>query len=249
MRSAFMGTPVDILTFDETLRRIEVAMSEKKQCVHVALNVAKFVKLQDDEELRADVHGADIIGVDGKGIAWGMQWTGAGQVPRVSGVDLMMALLERCAKHGYRPYMLGAKEAVLAQAITNAKSKWPQLEFAGFRNGYFDAADEPEICAAINASDADCLFLAMPTPKKERFMAAHREGLNVPFVMGVGGSVDILAGHVKRAPGWMQKTGLEWFYRLYQEPRKMFRRYASTNGRFIWIVTRHRIKGSGEQQK
>ena len=245
MRSEFLGTPVDLLDFGATVAAAEQAIRRKEKCVHVALNVAKFVKLQDDAELRRDVHGGDIVGVDGMGIAWALNWIEGHDVDRVPGVDLMMALLELGAREGFRPYILGAKQDVLQQAVENAQQRWPGLEFAGYRNGYFGADDEPGIVEAINASGADCLFLAMPTPMKERFMAKHRSALQPSFIMGVGGSVDVLAGAVKRAPAWMQKTGLEWFYRLYQEPRKMFMRYATTNSRFAGILIAHKVLGRG----
>lgn len=236
MRANLIDTPVDILTFKETIERIEYAMQTRQQCVHVALNAAKFVKMRDDKVLRTDVTGADIIGIDGMGISFALRFLGAKTAPKVSGADLMMALMERGAKAKYRPYILGAKQSVLDAAIAQSKINWPGLEIAGSRNGYFGEEDEAQIVADIQASKADCLFLAMPTPKKERFLAKYADILDVPFIMGVGGSIDVLAGHVKRAPQWMQRSGLEWFYRLVQEPRKMFWRYASTNGRFVWIT-------------
>ena len=241
MRKDLMGTPVDALDFDATIAAAEQAVTSRKKCVHVALNAAKFVKLQSDPELRSDVHGGDIVGVDGMGIVLAMKWLEGIEVERVPGVDVMMAMLELSAEKGYRPYILGAKEDVLQAAMANAKARWPRLEFAGSRNGYFGPEDESTIVASINAARPDCLFLAMPTPKKERFMAQHRDALDVPFIMGVGGSVDVLAGAVKRAPAWMQKSGLEWFYRLYQEPRKMFVRYASSNTKFLAIVLRQKL--------
>lgn len=236
MRTNLIDTPVDILTFKETLKRVETAMTTRKQCVHVALNAAKFVKMQDDDVLRNDVTGADIIGIDGMGISFALRFLGADKAPKVSGADLMMALLERCAKTGHKPYILGAKQAVLDSAIANSKANWPGLEMAGWHDGYFTEEGEADIVDTIISSKADCLFLAMPTPKKERFLAKYADILDVPFIMGVGGSVDILAGHVNRAPIWMQKSGFEWLYRLIQEPRKMFWRYASTNGRFLWLI-------------
>ncbi len=244
MRTELLGTPVDILDFDKTVAIAEQAIISREQCVHVALNVAKFVKMRDDAELRADVTSGDIIGIDGMGIAWALKLFGADHVTRVTGVDLMNAMLKLSAEKGYKPFILGAKQEVLDTAISNAKARWQGLEIAGSRNGYFGADDEAGIVAHINASNADCLFLAMPTPKKERFLAAYAKTLNVPFIMGVGGSIDVLAGHVNRAPVWMQKSGLEWLYRLLQEPRKMFARYASTNGRFIWIVLKARMLGN-----
>lgn len=242
MRSNLLGTPVDILSFEDTVARAQHAIESREQCVHVALNVAKYVKMRDDAELRADVTGGDIIGIDGMGIAWGLRLFGADSVARVTGVDLMQAMLQKSAENGYRPYILGAAQSVLEKAVSNAKSSYTGLEMAGYRNGYFTADDEPEIVQAINDSKADCLFLAMPTPKKERFLAAHAQNLNVPFIMGVGGSVDVMAGKVSRAPKWMQSSGLEWLYRLIQEPRKMFMRYASTNGRFVAIMIGHKLK-------
>lgn len=244
MRKDLIGTPVDILDFDETLTIAEKAMQENRQCIHVALNAAKFVKLQDDPELRQDVHSGDIIGVDGMSIAWAFKILEGVKVPRVAGADLMTALLSLCADKGYRPYILGARQDVLDRAVKNIEERWPTIEIADKHNGYFGAGDEPSIVCHINDSKADCLFLAMPTPMKERFMAAHRNALTVPFIMGVGGTVDILAGHVERAPAWMQNIGMEWFYRLCQEPRKMFLRYATTNGRFMRIILKKRFSGA-----
>lgn len=243
MRTNLIDTPVDILTFKETLARIEAAITSRKQCVHVALNAAKFVKMRDDHVLRNDVTGADIIGIDGMGISFALRFLGADKAPKVSGADLMTALLERCAKTGHRPYILGAKQDILDLAIANCKANWPGLEMAGSHNGYFTEDNEAEIVESIISSKADCLFLAMPTPKKERFLAQYAKTLDIPFIMGVGGSVDILAGHVSRAPIWMQNSGLEWLYRLIQEPRKMFWRYASTNGRFVYMIFAARIRG------
>ena len=243
MRTEFLDTPVDILTFEETVARAEQAMREKRRIVHVALNAAKLVKMRSDEELRRDVTSADIIGIDGMAISWALRVLGGPDAPRVSGVDLMMALLELSAEKGYRPFILGAKQEVLEKAMAEAQRRWPGLQFAGARNGYYGKEDEAGIVEMIRASKADCLFLAMPTPRKERFLAAYSDQLDVPFIMGVGGSVDVLAGHVSRAPLWMQKAGLEWLHRLLQEPRKMFWRYASTNSAFIFLVLQARVRG------
>jgi N-acetylglucosaminyldiphosphoundecaprenol N-acetyl-beta-D-mannosaminyltransferase len=124
----------------------------------------------------------------------------------------------------------------LDAAEAAAKKRWPKLELAGTRDGYFTSEEEEDVVRAIRDSRADCLFVAMPTPRKERFLHQHRQMLNVPFVMGVGGSVDVLAGVVSRAPNWMQSAGLEWLHRLIQEPRKMAWRYLSTNFAFAWLI-------------
>lgn len=243
-RVRLLGIPVDLMSMDETVALAIAAMRSRSLCRHVALNVAKFVKMRHDSDLQRDVIDSDIIGIDGMGIVLALRLLGC-KAERVSGVDLMEQLIERCATEGLRPYILGARRDVLDRAIMVLQQRHPKLEMAGSRDGYFKAEDEDRVVAEIASSGADCLFVAMPTPRKERFLFRNAQKLKVPFIMGVGGSVDVIAGHVNRAPGWMQAVGLEWFYRFLQEPRKMWWRYASTNSQFaiILIVTlvRHMI--------
>jgi N-acetylglucosaminyldiphosphoundecaprenol N-acetyl-beta-D-mannosaminyltransferase len=155
---------------------------------------------------------------------------------RVAGIDLMVQLLGVCAQRGYRPYFLGARRDVLDHAIAVARQRWPGLEFAGSRDGYFRSEEEPAVVDEIRGSGADCLFIGMPTPRKERFLHQHRDRLGVPFIMGVGGSFDVLAGLVARAPAAMQRMGLEWLHRTLQEPRRMWRRYLATNIAFAGLL-------------
>jgi N-acetylglucosaminyldiphosphoundecaprenol N-acetyl-beta-D-mannosaminyltransferase len=205
---------------------------------HVAINVAKLVKARRDGELWRDIAGSDIIGVDGMGIVWAARALGIPVPERVAGVDLMERVLALCAEKGFRPYFLGARQEVLQGAVTASRRRWPGIEFAGYRNGYFTAAEEKQVVAAIQASGADCLFIGMSTPHKERFLYSYRDVLGVPFIMGVGGGLDVLAGHVRRAPAVMQKSGLEWLNRIYQEPGRMWWRYASTNAQFAGLVAK-----------
>ena len=242
-RLEFFGVPVDILTLEQTVERAEAAMAQTRPLRHVALNVAKLVNLRSDPDLARDVGDSDIVGIDGQGIAWAMQLCGAGPVQRVAGIDLMLALMRHCAGTGRRPFVLGARQDILERAIGVARERFPGLEFAGYRNGYFAAGDEPAVVAQIRESGADCLFVAMPTPRKERFLARRGADLGVPFVMGVGGSIDVLAGHVSRAPRWMQEAGLEWFHRLVMEPRRMAWRYLRTNSLFFMILLSEWLKG------
>jgi N-acetylglucosaminyldiphosphoundecaprenol N-acetyl-beta-D-mannosaminyltransferase len=147
-----------------------------------------------------------------------------------------MRLLDICASHGFRPYFLGATDDVARQAAANAVSLYPGLVFAGIHDGYFEEGEEDAVVADIERSGAHCLFVGMPTPRKERFLLRNRQKLSTPFIMGVGGSLDVLAGKVSRAPRWMQRYGLEWFYRIVQEPRRMWWRYLSTNVVFGWML-------------
>lgn len=240
--ASFLGVPVHLLTMDQTLARVEDAMREKRKILHVALNVAKFVKLRRDEELRADVFGADLVGVDGAGIILGARLFGIHVPERVAGVDLMHNILALCAEQGYRPYLLGARPEVLETALNKLKQRHPNIEIAGSHHGYFKPEQEAEIIEAVRAAQPDCLFVGMPTPRKERFMARHRAALEVPFVMGVGGGIDILAGHVRRAPGFWQRNGMEWLYRIVQEPRRMWWRYLSTNLLYAGILAKAAVR-------
>ena len=196
----FLGVPIHLLTMRETEARIVAAMRERQPMQHVALNVAKFVNLRRDSELKGDVFGADLVSVDGMGILLGARLLGIGVPERVTGVDLMETMLARCAREGFRPYLLGARPEVLNRALKALARRHPSLQVAGSRHGYFSPAEEADVVEAICAAKPDCLFVGMPTPRKERFMAKHRATLEVPFVMGVGGGIDILAGHVRRAP-------------------------------------------------
>jgi N-acetylglucosaminyldiphosphoundecaprenol N-acetyl-beta-D-mannosaminyltransferase len=238
MRAEFLGTQIDLLTLEQTVIRAVDAMLMQTPTHHVALNVAKLVNMRRNEELKCDVNESHIVGIDGMGIVWGARALGIDVPERVSGVDLMERLLEVCSQLDFRPYFLGATQEVLERATIEALDRWPGLTFAGLRNGYFSPDEEAEIVDEIRAAKPDCLFIAMPTPRKERFLRKYRETLNIPFIMGVGGSLDVLAGHVNRAPLKMQRAGLEWLYRVYQEPRRMWWRYANTNAVYAGLLAR-----------
>lgn len=236
MRKEFLGVPIDILTFDETVARAVEAMRTRTLTQHVAINVAKLVKARRNAELKRDIVESHIVGIDGMGIVWGARALGIRVPERVAGIDLMERVLAASAAEGFRPYFLGARQDVLERAVAEAQRRWPNLVFAGYRNGYFNADDEWDIVMAIRESKADCLFIGMPTPRKERFLHSYREALGASFIMGVGGSFDVLAGHVERAPSLMRRAGLEWLYRIYQEPGRMWWRYLSTNAAFAGLL-------------
>jgi len=236
VRKNFLGTPLDVLTMSQTLEMATQAMCSGKKITHVALNVAKLVNMRTDPVLRGDVTSADIIGIDGMGIVWGARLHGITIEERVAGIDLMWRLLAECEARGFRPYFLGATTEVVEAAAQATLKAYPRLKMAGMRNGYFTAEESAGIVEEINASGADCLFVGLPTPKKERFLAEHRQRLNAPFVMGVGGSYDVIGGKVARAPQWMQSASLEWLYRTLQEPRRLIWRYARTNLAFFFLL-------------
>ncbi|MGB9114627.1 WecB/TagA/CpsF family glycosyltransferase [Bradyrhizobium sp.] len=238
MRYEIFDCPIDVLTKAETVAIVREAMKIRKPMTHVALNVAKLVNMRFDPVLAEDVKNSDLIGIDGMGIVLAARLLGFHVKERVAGIDLFEEALATCATDGFRPFFLGATPEILARAVAAVRTRFPAIQFAGFRDGYFKQNQENEVVEEIRKSGADCLFIGMPTPRKERFLAAHRHNLGVSFVMGVGGSFDVIAGHVNRAPSWIQNFGLEWLYRVYQEPRRMWWRYLRTNTIFTGMMIR-----------
>jgi len=212
------------------------AMRTRKRLQHVAINVAKIVKARSDETLQSDITGSDIVSVDGMGIILGLRLVGVKIHERVTGIDLLEEVLALCAAERFRPFFLGATARVVQTAADNVCRRFPEIQFAGLHDGYFTPEQEPDIVKLICASDADCLFIGIPTPRKERFLNKYRDDLKVPFIMGVGGSFDVIAGKVTRAPKWMQRSGFEWLYRIYQEPARMWWRYLSTNTIYLGLL-------------
>ena len=236
-RVTFLGIPVDCITMDETVRLVDEAITQKKQLHHVVINAGKVVAISKDPELRRSVISSDVINADGQAIVWAIRFLGSNIPERVAGVDLMNNLVSLAHLSGYKCYFFGAREHIVKKVVETLSQTYSPALIAGYRNGYFTPEEEPLIAADIAASGADILFVAITSPKKEEFLARYRNVLSpVSFIMGVGGSFDVTAGFTKRAPRWMQDAGLEWFYRMMQEPRRMWKRYLFGNSRFIWMV-------------
>jgi N-acetylglucosaminyldiphosphoundecaprenol N-acetyl-beta-D-mannosaminyltransferase len=238
VRQDFLGVPIDCLTLAETIAAADRAIRARRTCQHVCLNVAKFVAMRTNPELDRDVRLSHIVSVDGMGIVWAARLLGITVPERVPGVEVMEGMITLCAVKGYRPFLLGARSDVLQQSITNIWSRFPRLELAGSRDGYFRPEEERDVVAAIKSSRADCLFIGMPTPLKERFLARYRYELGVPFIMGVGGGLDVIAGYVRRAPPFVQAIGLEWLFRTVQEPIRLGPRYLKTNVVFATVLAK-----------
>lgn len=232
----FLGAPLHALTMDETLSLADEAMAQHRPLHHTVVNVAKLVNMQKNAELREDVTRADLVNVDGKGVLWGARLCGVDVPERVAGVDIMERLFALCEERGYRPYLLGAERSVLDGVMRRIDREHPRLRVAGMRDGYFKPEDDRAVVDAINASGADCLFVAMPTPRKERFLSVYRRDITVNFFMGVGGSFDVYAGKVARAPRLVQALGLEWLFRVLQEPGRLWRRYYETNTAYVGLL-------------
>jgi N-acetylglucosaminyldiphosphoundecaprenol N-acetyl-beta-D-mannosaminyltransferase len=245
-RSRLLDCPIDNLSFEETLNRIEAFVRSGTAHRHVAINVDKVLKARSDAGLRRIIDEADLISVDGQPVVWAARLLGARIKARVAGIDLMQALVSRSERRGWRVFFLGAKEAVLDKMVALYRKQFPGLQIAGYRHGYWasaDADEEKAIVEQIRTAKPDVLFIGVSSPKKEIFAYQHAQRMGVPFIMGVGGSFDVIAGVTRRAPLWMQHAGLEWFWRFLQEPRRMWRRYFIHDMKFVSLVVREIIRG------
>ncbi len=235
-RIVFFGLNLDIITLEDTLERISKFIEDREGVQHVVVNVAKLVYAQKDIQLREIINACPLINVDGAGVILGAKFLGINIPERVAGIDLMDKLIEYSAEKGYRPYFFGAQEEIVKNVVGIYKEKYPQLDIAGHRNGYYREDEEETLIENIKNSKADILFVAMGSPQKEIFLSKYSKAMDVPFTMGVGGSFDVIAGKVKRAPEWTQKIHCEWLYRLIQEPKRMWKRYLITNSIFLGMI-------------
>lgn len=210
---------------------------------HCVINVAKVVNAQSDLELKESVNSCHIVNIDGMGVVLGARFLGHSVPERVAGVDLFHELLEMSAANHFSVFLLGAKDDVVSTAASKVKALYPGLKVAGYHHGYF-WDDEATLVEKVRASGAQLLFVAITSPMKENFINRWRDQLGVTFVMGVGGTFDVVAGKVKRAPQWMQNYGLEWLYRVIQEPGRMWKRYLTTNSKFAWLLIKEKLKRS-----
>ncbi len=237
-----MGCAVDNLDMEETLGVVEGFIRSGRPHQHVVINVDKIVKASRDPALRQIINDCDLINADGMPVVWASRLLGKPLKERVTGVDLFEALMARAAEKGWRVFLLGAREEVVSGVAHLYPARYPGLTVAGYRNGFWKPEDEDQVVAEIAATRPDILFVAISSPKKEAFLARYQAAMKVPFAMGVGGTFDVAVGLVKRAPVWMQKAGLEWFYRFLQEPRRMFRRYFIDDMAFVALFAREWVK-------
>ena len=212
-----MGYPVDLMTMHEVIRHIDRIISENKKIQQVCLNMVKVVMLGKVKELQHAVQNADLVNVDGMGFFYALRLLNYRIPERIAGIDLMEKLLFLSAEKGYKIFLLGAKKEIVEKAAENIREKYGNI-VAGYHHGYFSVDEEKNVVEEINKSKAQILFVGISSPKKEIFIRKYKDVLAVNFMMGVGGSFDVLAGRVKRAPRYFQNLGLEWLYRFMQEP-------------------------------
>ena len=241
-RIYILNTFIDNLSMSETLHLIEQKVSVKEQIHHVVVNAGKIVTMQNDLQLRRSVNGSDLINADGQAVVWASRFLGKPLKERVAGIDLMTNLVDLANKKKYKIFFFGAEENIVRNVVEIYSKKYSSAIIAGYRNGYFKKENEKLIAKEIAESGANILFVAISSPAKENFLFENKVILSkINFIMGVGGSFDVVAGKVKRAPLFIQKIGLEWFYRFLQEPKRMWKRYLIGNSNFLLLVLKERF--------
>jgi len=242
-RAIVLDCAIDRLDMEQTLARCQEIIEQDLFAQQVSINAAKLVTMQSDPALREVVNRCALVNADGQSVVWASRLLGDPLPERVAGIDLMHGLIAMAEREGHGIFILGAQRTVLETAVQRLRRRFPRLRVAGYRDGHFSEDESPEVAAEIRASDAQILFVAISSPRKEHWLGKYGDSLNVPFVMGVGGSIDIVAGITRRAPRSWQRLGLEWLYRLLQEPRRMFRRYFVSNVQFVFLVIRSVASG------
>jgi N-acetylglucosaminyldiphosphoundecaprenol N-acetyl-beta-D-mannosaminyltransferase len=240
-RRMLFGLALDPLTLPEVVDLAATAVDERRRLLVGVVNAAKISKLKADRVLRESLLTSDVLLADGQSVVWASRLLGRPLPERVAGIDLFEALLGLADERHLRIYLLGARPEVLARLEQVVADRWPGATIAGSCDGYFGEQEAAWIAEQIAGARPDLLFLGMPTPRKEIFLATYGDGLGVPVLHGVGGSFDVLAGITMRAPERWQRWGMEWAYRLLQEPRRMWRRYLVTNTTFLGLVAAERI--------
>lgn len=226
-----LGTPIDAITMEEALDRVDefIALGHATNKTHqiATVNADFVVKSLRDANLRRILMQADMATADGMPLVWGARLLGVPLQGRVTGVDMVSMMAERAAQKGHSIYLLGAAPGVAQRTADILQQRYPGLIIAGVDAPSFSAVREgdPSILDACRAANPDILLVAFGNPKQEKWIHGHAAELAVPVMMGVGGTFDFIAGVTKRAPEWMQESGLEWFHRLASDPRRLWKRY------------------------
>ncbi len=220
MRVEILGVGVDSLTMSQAVERVQDLIKRRENSIVATANAEMLMMATQDTELRDILNAAELVVADGAGTVWAANYLGYEIPERVAGADLVQEIMKISPRQDYKIFLFGAAPGIAEKVKLKAEEIYPGIKIVGVRNGYFTAADEPEIIAQIRKSQADILLAALGVPKQEKFLSRHKSELNVPVSIGVGGTFDVIAGVVKRAPLWMQKAKLEWLFRALLQPSR-----------------------------
>ena len=222
-RLNILGVGIDCIDSEEALTQIENFIADGNPHQVVTANAEIIYQANRNEKMRNVINQAQMVTADGSGVVWASKQLGRPLRQRVTGIDLVNSICEQSARKGWKLYILGSAPGVAATAAVNIRQKFPGCNIVGTHHGYFNAKEEKQIVAELLQLQPDVLFVALGAPKQEYWIAGHMAQLQIPVSMGIGGSMDVLSGNVKRAPRWMQKMSLEWLYRLLIQPTRFKR--------------------------
>lgn len=237
-----LGLSFDNLTMQEALTTIERYIQEREPRKIFTPNVQLLLWSRKDPFLRQVYQSCDLLTVDGMAIFYASKILGTPFKESLSASLMFFPLLKIAEQKGYRVYLVGAKENVVCKAVDNIRASYPRINIVGWHHGYFDVTAPGEVLDDIKAKRPDILLVGMTSPMKEKLVEANLQEMNVPVSLGVGGMFDIASGEADFAPDWIRKMCMEWFYRLVQEPRRMWRRYLYSNSEFIWLISKELIR-------
>ena len=222
-----LDVPVHPLTMGEAVAALETSIKNGKQAFVVTANAEIIMMCQQDDDYKKIVsQSAELVLPDGAGAVWAGRHLGYKIPERVAGFDLYCQLLGRSAQEGYKVYFFGGSPGIAEAAKAKSEELYPGVNIVGCRNGYFKEEESQSIIDEINNSGADILFAALGAPKQEKWLERYRDQLQPKVLMGIGGSFDVFAGKMERAPKWMQDASLEWAFRLYKQPSRFMRMMA-----------------------
>lgn len=243
-RIKFLNTEIDNITMEEAIKEIEHLILGKNPSYVVTPNVDHIVKLERDEEFKEVYKHADLILADGMPLIWISRMKLTPIKEKVSGSDLFPKVCKLAAKKGYKIFLLGAADGVAAKAAENLKKKYTELNIVGTYSPSYGFEKNKEevkkIIELIRKTKPDILAVGLGAPKQEKFIYKFKDRLNVPVSLAIGASIDFEAGNIHRAPKFMQDSGLEWFYRLCKEPRRMFKRYLVDDLKIIKLIIKYK---------
>ncbi len=219
-RVEILGVHVDAVTMAQAVERVADLIAAGKPSMVATANAEMLLRATHDDELKSILNAANLVVPDGAGTVWAARHLGCHMPERVAGFDLVQELMKLAPARAWKFYLFGSSPGIAEKAKAKAETLYPGIQIVGTRNGYFKPADEPEIVAQIKAARPDVLLAALGVPKQEKWLAAHMNDLNVPVSIGVGGTFDVMAGVVKRAPLWMQRARLEWLFRAMLQPSR-----------------------------
>ncbi|CAM2890871.1 UDP-N-acetyl-D-mannosamine transferase [Streptococcus acidominimus] len=238
-----LGIKLNPLTMDETVTVVDQEFIQKNKPLHLmGVNADKINQCYEDSNMMKIVNNCGVVNADGASVVLAGKYLGIDIPERVAGIDLMQELLKLSENKSYSVYFFGAKEEVVKKMLNNFKQVYPNLKVSGYRNGYFSDEEVDSISEDIRQKKPQIVFVGITSPKKEFLIERFLEDGIQSVFMGVGGSFDVLSGTIKRAPLWMQKSHLEWLFRVMNEPRRLFKRYFVGNTKFIKTIVKEKRK-------